>query len=64
MNFLTRADGIRIWSEILQMTMAKQIRPVVGREIDFEDVPHMLETIERREAMGKTVVRAPRHPDR
>lgn len=65
MNFLTRADGIRIWGEILQMTMAKQIRPVVGREIDFEDVPHMLETIERRETMGKTVVRAPRHdPDR
>jgi NADPH2:quinone reductase len=65
MNFLTRADGIRIWGEILQMTMAKQIRPVVGQEIGFDDVPRLLETMERRETMGKTVVRAPRHdPDR
>jgi len=65
MNFLTRADGIRIWGEILQMTMAKQIRPVVGQEIGFDDVPRLLETMERRETMGKTIVRAPRHdPDR
>ena len=39
MNFLSRSDGIRMWGEILQMTMAEQIRPVVGREIDFGDVP-------------------------
>jgi NADPH2:quinone reductase len=64
MNFLSRADGIRIWSEILHMTMAKQIRPVVGREIEFDDVPPLLEAIERRETMGKTIVRSPRHrPD-
>ena len=49
-----------MWGEILQMTMAKQIRPVVGREIDFGDVPRLLEMIERRETMGKTIVAAPR----
>ncbi|MGP0029066.1 MAG: zinc-binding dehydrogenase [Acidimicrobiales bacterium] len=59
MNFLTRADGLRIWGDILQMTRREQIRPVVGREIEFDDVPSMLEAIERRESMGRTVVRAP-----
>jgi NADPH2:quinone reductase len=62
MNFLARADGIRIWREILQMTKRDQIRPVVGREIDFNDVPSLLEAIERRETMGRTVVRAPQRP--
>jgi NADPH2:quinone reductase len=60
MNFLTRADGIRIWGTIVQMTKRGQIRPVVGREIEFDDVPWTLEAIERRETMGRTVVRAPR----
>jgi NADPH2:quinone reductase len=62
MNFLTRADGIRIWDTILRLAQNGQIRPVVGREIDFGDVPAMLEAIERRETMGRTVVRAPRGP--
>jgi NADPH2:quinone reductase len=59
MNFLTCADGLRIWADIMKMTQQKQIRPVVGREIPFDDVPSMLEAIERRETMGRTVVRAP-----
>jgi NADPH2:quinone reductase len=62
MNFLTRADGIRIWDTILRMAQRGQIRPVVGREIEFGDVPPMLEAIERRETMGRTVVRAPGGP--
>jgi NADPH2:quinone reductase len=63
MNFLTRADGIRIWGNILQMMKRDQIRPVVGREIEFNDVPSTLEAIERRETMGRTVVRAPQRPE-
>ena len=39
MNFLTRADDIRIWGNILQMKRREQIRPVVGREIEFNEVP-------------------------
>jgi NADPH2:quinone reductase len=63
MNFLTRADGIRIWSNIVQMTKREQIRPVVGREIEFHDVPVTLEAIERRETMGRTIVLAPQRPE-
>ena len=63
MNFLTRADGIRIWGSILRLVQQGRIRPVVGREVGFAEVPAMLEAIERRESMGRTVVRAPRPPD-
>jgi NADPH2:quinone reductase len=62
MNFLTRAEGLRMWGDILQMAKRGQIRPVVGREIDFNDVPSLLEAIERRETMGRTIVRAPQRP--
>ena len=62
MNFLSTADGIRIWDKILQMTRQRQIRPVVGHEIKFEDVPQALEAIERRETSGRTVVRLTRNP--
>jgi NADPH2:quinone reductase len=62
MNFLTRADGIRIWGEVLQMAQCGLIRPVVGREIAFTEVPGMLESIERRESMGRIVVHAPEAP--
>jgi NADPH:quinone reductase len=59
MNFLSGADGLRIWGNILQMTKRQQIGPVVGREIDFVNVPNMLEAMERRETMGRTVVLSP-----
>jgi NADPH2:quinone reductase len=62
MNFLMRSDGIRIWGEILRLVQSGRIRPVVGREIEFDGVPGMLEALEQRETMGRTVVRAPQPP--
>ena len=62
MNFLTRADGIRMWGNILRLVQQGRIRPVVGRQIGFAEVPAMLEAIERRQSMGRTVVRAPGPP--
>jgi NADPH2:quinone reductase len=61
MNFMSTADGIRIWRDILQMARQGQIRAVVGNEIDFDSVPRALEAIERRETTGRTVVHAPRN---
>jgi NADPH2:quinone reductase len=62
MNFLSTADGIRIWGNILQMAQQRQISPVVGHEIEFEDVPQALEAIERRETTGRTVARITPNP--
>ncbi len=57
LNFLSTAQGIEIWNRILQLSRAAAIRPVIGRQIDFADVPGELEALERRETMGRTVVR-------
>ena len=57
MNFMSTANGVDIWNRILHLTRAGTIRPVIGRQIDFADVPAQLEALERRETIGRTVVR-------
>jgi NADPH2:quinone reductase len=59
MNFTSTAQGIDIWNRILHLTRAGTIRPVIGRQIEFADVPAELEALERRETTGRTVVRTP-----
>ena len=36
---------------------AGRIRPIVGREADVADLPQELERMERRETMGRTIIR-------
>jgi NADPH:quinone reductase len=60
MNFLSTAQGVDIWSRILHLTRAGTIRPVIGQQIEFADVPAELEALERRETTGRTVVRMPK----
>jgi NADPH:quinone reductase len=62
MNFLSTAQGVDIWSRILHLNRAGKVRPVIGRQIEFADVPVELEALERRETIGRTVVRT--SPDR
>ena len=64
MNFLSTAQGVDIWNRILQLARAGTIRPVIGRQIEFADVPAGLEALERRETTGRTVVRVPTGPVR
>jgi NADPH:quinone reductase len=67
MNFLSTAQGVEIWSRILQLARSGTIHPVIGREIGFGEVPAWLQALERRETTGRTVVRMPaggRGPER
>jgi NADPH2:quinone reductase len=57
MNFLSTAQGVDIWNRVLQLARAGTIRPVVGQQIEFADVPAGLEALARRETTGRTVVR-------
>ena len=56
MNSLPTSQCIEIWNRILQLTRAGTIRPVIGQEIEFADVPAALEG---RETTGRTVVHPP-----
>ena len=57
MNFLSTAQGVDIWSRIVHLARAGTIRPVIGQQIEFADVPAGLKALERRETTGRTVVR-------
>jgi NADPH2:quinone reductase len=59
MNFVSTSQGIDIWNRILQLARAGTIRPVIGRQIEFEEVPTGLEDLEQRATIGRTVVRTP-----
>ncbi len=59
MNFVSTAHGIDIWNRILHLTRAGTIRPVIGRQIEFAEVPAGLEDLERRATIGRTVVHTP-----
>jgi NADPH2:quinone reductase len=59
LNFLSTAQGVEIWNRVLQLARNGTIRPVIGRQIEFDDVPAELEALERRETTGRTVVRTP-----
>jgi NADPH2:quinone reductase len=61
MNFVSTAQGIDIWNRILHLTRAGTIRPVIGRQIGFADVPTGLEDLEQRATMGRTVVCIPQN---
>jgi NADPH2:quinone reductase len=63
MNFLSTGQGVDIWSRILHLTRAGSIHPVIGRRIEFAEVPAELEALERRETTGRTVVHAPANGD-
>ena len=64
LNFLSTAQGIEIWNRILHLARNGTIRPVIGREISFADVPAGLSALERRETTGRTVVRLVEGRDR
>ena len=59
MNFLSTDQGVESWNRVLQLTRAGTIRPVIGRQIEFAEVPAGLEALERRATTGRTVVRTP-----
>jgi len=60
LNFLSTAQGVDIWNRVLHLAWSGTIRPVIGRQIEFADVPAELEALEQRETTGRTVVRAPK----
>jgi NADPH2:quinone reductase len=57
LNLPSRAEGLVAHRRILDLLRAGTVRTVVTSEIPFEEVPAAMERQERRETMGRTVVR-------
>jgi NADPH2:quinone reductase len=55
-NFASAALGDKIMREIVQLVLDQEIKPVVGRTIDFEDIPLAIEAMADRRTIGRTIV--------
>jgi NADPH2:quinone reductase len=56
-NFASDALGAQITREIVELVLAKHVRPVIGRVVDFEELPAALEAMANRETVGRTIVK-------
>jgi NADPH2:quinone reductase len=57
MNFPAHAAGVRVHAKLLALLADGKIRPVVGQDVRFEELPHALARLGRREVIGRSVVR-------
>lgn len=55
-NWPSRAEGQEAHVKILELLRTGTIRTAIGRELIFAEIPAALESMERRETMGRQVV--------
>ncbi len=55
-NFPSHADGEQLHAELLAMLHRGDIRPIVDRQVRFDDLPTALEAMAARETIGRVVV--------
>jgi len=55
-NFLPRGTGQRITDSIVELVRAGRVRPVIGQQVEFEDIPAAIEAMFQRRTMGRTIV--------
>jgi NADPH:quinone reductase-like Zn-dependent oxidoreductase len=56
-NFIPEAIGEAIAGKIAEQVVAQEIKPVIGRVVDFEDLPVALEALRDRDTVGRTIVK-------
>jgi NADPH:quinone reductase-like Zn-dependent oxidoreductase len=56
-NFAPDALGARITREIVERVLAGQIRPVVGRVVELEEMPAAVDAMANRQTVGRTIVK-------
>jgi NADPH:quinone reductase-like Zn-dependent oxidoreductase len=56
-NFTPRPLGEQIHQRIVELVLNRRVRSVVGRVVDFEDVPAAVAAMANRETVGRTIVK-------
>jgi NADPH2:quinone reductase len=54
-NFPSRADGLRIHEQVLDLVDRGEVHPVIGRDVDFAEIPAALHELEQRATVGRTI---------
>ena len=55
-NWPSRAEGQHAHAKILELLRTDVIRTAIGRQLTFDEIPEALESMERRETVGRLVV--------
>jgi NADPH2:quinone reductase len=56
-NFVPDRLGQEITREIVQLVLAKKVRPVVGQVVAMEQIPAAMEAMASRQTVGRTIVK-------
>ncbi len=56
-NFLARAGALALHDQILELVASGAVRPLVGLDVPFEELPAALDAMEQRRTVGRIVVR-------
>jgi NADPH2:quinone reductase len=56
-NLASRAVGEELHAEILELIARDVVRPIVGLDVPFADLPKALDAMEQRQTVGRVVVR-------
>ena len=54
-NFPSHADGERVHAQILELISNGSVRPVIGSEVAFTDLPQALQAMADRLTVGRNV---------
>ncbi len=58
-NFPSRALGAEIADKVLELYRCGVVKPVIGQEVGFDELPEAMEAMANRQTVGRTVVRLP-----
>lgn len=56
-NFLSRADALALHEQVLGLVASGAVRPLVGLDVPFDELPAALDAMEQRRTVGRIVVR-------
>jgi len=56
-NFVTDELGRRMNDGIIELLEAKQLKPVIGKLVEFEEIPQAIVAMANRETVGRTIVK-------
>ena len=54
-NFASGELGARIMREIVDLVLAGDVRPVIGKVVGFDDLPAAMEAMAERETVGRVI---------
>jgi NADPH2:quinone reductase len=54
-NFPSHADGERVHARVLELVANGSVRPIVGSEVAFTDLPQALQAMADRQTVGRNV---------